>query len=193
MPAYLFIKTRITDPGQYQKYVEAVRPLAARHGSRYVVRSRPVEVLEGPRLDVVASRSDSENRYHRVSQFLASTVMRDGQAVLARNVMEDSQFGGKDSKDEILATSVICAPIRLGGEILGVIHLYSTDPDRTIDPDDLEFTLAVADTVAVGLANVHQREELAENLNLVVDGGWITKEKLCEKAASGPSPAAFCS
>jgi uncharacterized protein (DUF1330 family) len=47
MPAYLFIKTRITDPVQYQKYVEAVRPLAARHGSRYLVRSRPVEVLEG--------------------------------------------------------------------------------------------------------------------------------------------------
>ena len=47
MPAYLFIKTRITDPTQYQKYVEAVRPMAARHGSRYVVRSRPIEVLEG--------------------------------------------------------------------------------------------------------------------------------------------------
>jgi D-xylose transport system substrate-binding protein len=33
----------------------------------------------------------------------------------------------------------------------------------------------------------------AENLNLVVDGGWITKEKLCEKATTGaPAPAAFC-
>jgi D-xylose transport system substrate-binding protein len=32
-----------------------------------------------------------------------------------------------------------------------------------------------------------------ENLNLVVDGGWITKEKLCEKAATGPTPAALCS
>jgi D-xylose transport system substrate-binding protein len=32
-----------------------------------------------------------------------------------------------------------------------------------------------------------------ENLNLVVDGGWITKEKLCEKASTGPTPAAFCS
>ena len=32
-----------------------------------------------------------------------------------------------------------------------------------------------------------------ENLNLVVDGGWITKDKLCEKASTGPTPAAFCS
>ena len=35
--------------------------------------------------------------------------MRDGQAVLARNVMDDSQLGSRDSKGEILATSVICA------------------------------------------------------------------------------------
>jgi D-xylose transport system substrate-binding protein len=31
-----------------------------------------------------------------------------------------------------------------------------------------------------------------ENLNLVVDGGWITKEKLCEKASTGPTPATLC-
>ena len=32
------------------------------------------------------------------------------------------------------------------------------------DPDDLEFTLAVADTVAVAIDNLGRREELAENL-----------------------------
>ena len=52
--------------------------------------------------------------------------MREGQAVLARNVMDDSQLGSRDSKGEIHATSVICAPIRRDGKVLGVIHLYST-------------------------------------------------------------------
>jgi uncharacterized protein (DUF1330 family) len=47
MSAYLFIKTRVTNPAQYQKYVEAVRRLGAEHGSRYIARSRPIEVLEG--------------------------------------------------------------------------------------------------------------------------------------------------
>ena len=32
-----------------------------------------------------------------------------------------------------------------------------------------------------------------DNLNLVVDGGWITKDKLCANAASGPAPASLCS
>lgn len=47
MSAYLFIRTRVSDPEQYQKYVEAARRLADTYGSRYVVRSRPVEILEG--------------------------------------------------------------------------------------------------------------------------------------------------
>jgi D-xylose transport system substrate-binding protein len=32
----------------------------------------------------------------------------------------------------------------------------------------------------------------ADNLNLAVDGGWITKDKLCEKASTGPAPASIC-
>jgi Nif-specific regulatory protein len=129
-------------------------------------------------LEVCSSRSDSPHRYHRVSQFLASTVMRDGQAVLARNVMDDSQLGSRDSKGDILATSVICAPIRSEGKVLGVIHLYSTDPARMIDPDDLEFTLAVADTVAVAIENLARQQELAENLNQIRDENLQLRERL---------------
>ena len=32
-------------------------------------------------LEVIASRSSSQHQYHRVSDFLASTVMREGEAV----------------------------------------------------------------------------------------------------------------
>jgi Nif-specific regulatory protein len=121
----------------------------------------------GEELELVASRSESEHAYHRVSAFLASTVLREGQAVMARNVMDDSQLGNRDSKGEILATSVICAPVRERDRLIGVIHLYSTDPDRTTDPEDLEFTLAVADTLGVAVVNLSKRQELAENLNQI--------------------------
>jgi transcriptional regulator with GAF, ATPase, and Fis domain len=129
-------------------------------------------------LDVIASRSDSPHRYHRVSHFLASTVMRDGQAVLARNVMDDSQLGSRDSKGEILATSVICAPIRRDGKVIGLIHLYSTDASRATDPDDLEYTLAVGDTVAVAMENLTRQQVLAENLNQIRDENVQLREWL---------------
>ena len=132
----------------------------------------------GDELEVIASRSDSDHSYHRVSPFLTSTVLREGQAVMARNVMDDSNLGNRDSRGEILATSVICAPIRQAGEIFGLVHLYTTDTDQTTDPDDLEFTLAVADTVGVALENLNKRQELAENLNQARTENVSLREKL---------------
>jgi Nif-specific regulatory protein len=129
-------------------------------------------------LEVVASRSDSDHAYHRVSAFLAATVMRDGQAVMARNVMDDSQLGNRDSRGDILATSVICAPIRVEGRMLGLVHLYTTDPERSTDPEDLEFTLAVADTVGVALENLSKRQQLAENLNQIQSENVQLREQL---------------
>ncbi len=132
----------------------------------------------GNELEVIASRSDGDHSYHRVSPFLASTVLRDGQAVMARNVMDDSNLGNRDSRGEILATSVICAPVRLGNQIFGLVHLYTTDVEHTTDPEDLEFTLAVADTLGVALENLNQRQELAENLNQVRTQNVRLREQL---------------
>ncbi|MBM4089396.1 MAG: FHA domain-containing protein [Planctomycetes bacterium] len=124
--------------------------------------ARPLEARD---LRVVAWRTDVEPRYHRVSEFLANTVLSEGEAVLARNVADDSMLGSPDSKGEIHSTSVICAPIReVGRRVVGLIHLYSTRDDRQPDPDDLEFTLAVADNVALAIANLDRQMELADNL-----------------------------
>ncbi len=130
------------------------------------------------KIEVIASRSDGEHSYHRVSPFLTATVLREGQAVMARNVMDDSNLGNRDSHGEILATSVICAPIRMSGSIFGLVHLYTTDTDRTTDPEDLEFTLAVADTVGVALENLEKRQVLAENLNQARTENVELREKL---------------
>ncbi len=129
-------------------------------------------------LEVIASRSDTQFPYHRVSSFLAATVLREGEAVLARNIMGDSTLGSRDSKGEIHATSVICAPIRRGRTVFGLMHLYSTNPDQGPDPDALEFSLAVADTLAVALQNLHRRQELTENLNQIRDENLQLRERL---------------
>ena len=124
--------------------------------------------LFGCDLELVASRSLTDQPYRRISDALATTVMREGEAILARNAADDSVLGTHDSQGGFVRTSgVVCAPIRRGQEVLGVIHLYCADATRSPDPDDLEFTLAVADTVAVALVNLNRRQELAENLTQV--------------------------
>ncbi|MCA9150628.1 MAG: sigma 54-interacting transcriptional regulator, partial [Planctomycetales bacterium] len=123
-------------------------------------------VPSGADLQMIASRTQEGVKYHRVSNFLATMVMREGEAVLARNVEGDSTLGSRDSQGEIHATSVLCAPVRQEGKVVGLIHLYSTLPEVAPDPDDLEFSLAVADNVALALKSLNRQQELAENLNV---------------------------
>lgn len=136
------------------------------------------EAIRPSDLEIAASRTLSARPYHRISNFLASTVMREGEAVLARNVLGDSTLGTRDSQGEIYTTSVLCAPIRRGQEVLGLIHLYSTDPQRAPDPDDLEFSLAVADTIAVALTNLTRQEELNESLTQIRTENVQLRERL---------------
>jgi transcriptional regulator with GAF, ATPase, and Fis domain len=112
-------------------------------------------------LAVVASRSDTPRSYMAVSDSLAGTVLRDGEAVLARHVEGAPQ---PSDDPEQAASSVICSPVRRGERTFGLIHLYSTQPARIPDPDDLEFTLAVAETLGVALENLSQRQQLADHL-----------------------------
>ncbi|MCH2130452.1 MAG: sigma 54-interacting transcriptional regulator [Pirellulaceae bacterium] len=147
-------------------------------------------VAEGEDLEVIASHASNQPSYHRISNFLASTVLREGEALLARNVEDDSMLSVKDSKGELHATSIICAPIRQGKHVEGLIHLYSTSSTRIPDPDDLEFTLAVADNVALALKNLNRQQELTENLTLTKDEIVQLRERLgAESEIIGSSQA----
>lgn len=147
-------------------------------GAILLLRNPAVEEPTAADLEVLAAHTTTERPYYRISPFFAGTVLREGEAVLARNVIGDSTLTSRDSKGEIHALSVMCAPVRRGPRIIGLIHLYSTLPQRIPDPDDLEFTLAVADTVGVALQNLKRRQELAENLLQVRDENVQLRQKL---------------
>ena len=47
MAAYLIVQSTIRDEPRYQKYRDAVIPLMARFGGKFIVRGAKVEALEG--------------------------------------------------------------------------------------------------------------------------------------------------
>lgn len=115
-------------------------------------------------LRVVAYKSQGDRSYQTISKALSRMVIEDREAVLAKNVADDSKLSDRDSLDEIEAKSVICAPIRKGELIYGLIHLYSTLSDESLEPEHLDFTLAVADQMALAFDNVREKQSLAEGL-----------------------------
>ncbi len=135
-------------------------------GAVLLVPARLPKPFNAKKLDIAAWRSDIRPEYQQVSQFLAETVLRTGEAVLARDIADDSKLSIRDSKGEIQATGVICAPIRVANRTIGLVHIYSTLPNRTLDPDDLEFTLAVAENMALAIRTRHREQKLVEDLSV---------------------------
>ena len=124
------------------------------------LRSRP----RPNELRVAAYRSLKDLPYQKVSDYLSGTVLAEAEAVLARDVADDSKLVDRDSLGQIHAESVICAPLISGDVTFGVLHLYSTDRENLLEATDLEFTLAVADQLAVALDGLQDRESLANGL-----------------------------
>jgi len=129
-------------------------------------------------LNVVAYKAQGDLPYQKVSDYLSSIVLSENEAILARDIADDSRLASRDSLGEIHAQSVICAPIRQSDRVHGLVHLYSTNPDNPLDPDDLEFTLAVADQLAVALGNQKEKEYLEVGLARVRDENQTLRRQL---------------
>jgi len=135
-------------------------------GAILLIPQRGEARIDAAKLEIAAWRSDVQNQYQHVSQFLAETVLKTDEAVLARDIADDSKLSIRDSRGKIQATGVICAPIRVGKRTIGLVHIYSTLPEQTLDPDDLEFTLAVAENMALAIKTRHREQKLVEDLSV---------------------------
>jgi transcriptional regulator with GAF, ATPase, and Fis domain len=126
-------------------------------------------VKENRDLEVAAhrQRDPSVKTYHKVSQFVSNEVLSTREAILAEDVSRDQLLRQRESLSDLGATSLICAPVVFGTEVMGLIHLYCTDPLRSLDPEDLEFAVAVAKQLGGAVHQLRKQATLsAQNRSL---------------------------
>jgi Nif-specific regulatory protein len=125
-----------------------------------------LEVKDGGELEVLAHelRDPRAKGYARVSEFVSNEVLRTREAVLAEDVARDRYLRNRESLSDLGATSLICAPVPFDDRVLGLIHLYCTDPHKALDGEDLEFTVAVAKQLGTAIHRLRREDSLsAEN------------------------------
>lgn len=131
---------------------------------------------------IAAYRGGDEAQPRKVSDTITRLVCQHQEAILAHDIAADDRLAERSSLGEMRVMSLIAAPVRMGQDVVGLIHLYSTNPDNPLDSDDLEFTLAVADQFAVALAGVRQFERLATGLARVESENRSLREQLTENS-----------
>ena len=117
-------------------------------------------VKEGRESELTAHRhrDPSVHTYHKVSEYVSNEVLSSREAVLAENVARDRYLRNRESLADLGATSLICAPVAFGDKVLGLIHLYCTDPLKSLDTEDFEFAMALAKQLA-GVTHQLQRQD----------------------------------
>jgi Nif-specific regulatory protein len=141
--------------------------------------------LRGLDLEVKASRhrDGRPHRYVRVSEYVSNEVLASREAVLAEDVARNRYLRNRESLAEMGATSLICAPILFEQHFLGLIHLYCTDPLKSLDAEDLEFTVAVAKQLGAVLHQMQRAFTLTAANRTLLDQLKIESELVGQSQA----------
>jgi transcriptional regulator with GAF, ATPase, and Fis domain len=175
-------------PAEVGAILSVARDGDARNGPPAGIRVTSTEAgkqLRGIELEVTAhrNRDPSIHEYKRVSEYVSNEVLASREAILAEDVARDRYLRNRESLSDLGATSLICAPIVFSDRVLGLIHLYCTNPHKALDAEDLEFAVAVAKQLG-GVIHQMQRQ-----VSLTAENRSLREQLHVESELIGQSPA----
>jgi adenylate cyclase len=137
-----------------------------------------------------------------ISRTVVQRVINGGEALLTTNAREDPRFGGQESIIAFNLRSILCVPLKVKAETIGVIYADNRIRSGIFSESDRDLLLGFADQAAVAIENARlfsslkrTLEEVTELKNLMDDvfasivSGVITADvqdqiTLCNRAAA---------
>jgi signal transduction histidine kinase/pSer/pThr/pTyr-binding forkhead associated (FHA) protein len=109
-----------------------------------------------------------------VSRPVIDRVVKDQVAVVSGNVAADSRFNDSESIVIQNIESFICVPLIIGKNVIGAIHIDTKDYDNPFVQNDMEFTAAVSNELALSIENCRLQTDAINNEKMVGIGMTIT-------------------
>ncbi|MCK6569456.1 MAG: GAF domain-containing protein, partial [Anaerolineales bacterium] len=137
-----------------------------------------------------------------ISRTIIERVIQGGEAVLTTNAREDPRFGGQESIIAFNLRSILCVPLMVKTDLIGVIYTDNRIRTGIFSEADRDLLIAFANQAAVAIENARlysslkrTLEEVTELKNLMDDvfasivSGVITADvqdqiTLCNRAAA---------
>lgn len=148
---------------------------------------RDIQIEAARGMDHASLNGDTSS----VSKTIVQRVAETGESVLTTNAQEDPRFEKQKSVHEHNLRSILCVPLKLKEEIIGVIFVDSRVYSGLFQKNDLEMLSAFADQAAVAIENARMFDELQKaNMELrdAYDAtlkGWALTLELRDKETEG--------
>jgi signal transduction histidine kinase len=98
-------------------------------------------------------RETLEQKDLKVSQTIIRRVLESGAGLVSTDAQKDPRFAGQDSIVFFALRSVLCAPLRARGEIIGVIYVDNRAQIGLFTGEDLDLLNAFATQAAIAIEN----------------------------------------
>lgn len=98
----------------------------------------------------------------RVSRSITARVRESGKPLLSLNASEDERFREFASVHDLQLLSVICLPLRIRGEIEGVLYVDNRLQEGSFSREDLQLLEALCEQASIAIDNAKKITELEE-------------------------------
>jgi signal transduction histidine kinase len=109
-----------------------------------------------------------EGKAMEVSRTVIRTVLDSGTGVVTTNAQKDPRFSGQESVVIFGLRSIMCAPLRARGEVIGVVYVDNRAQVGLFTDEDLEMLNAFASQAAAAIENArlytHTDQSLADRV-----------------------------
>lgn len=126
-----------------------------------------------------------------ISRTITRQVVKNGEAVLTTNAQVDPRFEEQASIAAYHLLSILCAPLKLKDELIGVIYVDNPAQAGIFQNDDLQLISSFANQAAVAIDNARLIDQLqASNQDLeeayqATLEGWVHALDLRDKETEG--------
>lgn len=124
-----------------------------------------------------------------LSHTSALSAMEDGEVIYTNKALLDERFASRQSVVLNKIQALLCAPLKVGGEVIGAIYLDSRKIESLFTQIDCPFFKVVTKCVASAIANYRECKELSEIKGILENrnkqeliGSSEAMVKLCSQA-----------
>ena len=132
-----------------------------------------------------------EEETFKVSRTIVGRVVDSGEPLLTTNAQDDPRFGSQMSIAMLQLRSILCVPLKLRNQLIGVIYVDNRARSGIFHEHDLGLITAFADQAAVAIDNAQlfdslqaSNRELQEAYQATLEG-WVQALDMRDKETEG--------
>ncbi len=119
---------------------------------------------EGDNYNPIAARSRNNPKHNLNKLIISTTVLRTCTttltSVLSNNTSKDKRFNSAISIAKLAIKSLICSPLVINNELLGVIQIERTNSSYEFDKTDLQILTGISGQIAIAVKNISLANEI---------------------------------